>query len=134
MRKRGANVTDIAILVIAADDSFKPQTDEALKFAKDANNAVVVAINKIDSKGANVDRVKQMQEKGIAPEDWGGETIAVEFALNGTNIDDLLDMILQAEVLELKANPNCDPSGTVVESQIEQGRGATATVVVERGT
>ncbi len=137
MRERGANVTDIAILVIAADDSFKPQTDEALKFAKEANNSIIVAINKIDSKGANVDRVKQqMQEKGIAPEDWGGETIAVEVsALNGTNISDLLDMILlQAEVLELQANPDCPASGIVVESQIEQGRGATATVIVERGT
>lgn len=137
MRERGANVTDIAILVIAADDSFKPQTDEALKFAKEANNSIIVAINKIDSKGANVDRVKQqMQEKGIAPEDWGGETIAVEVsALNGTNISDLLDMILlQAEVLELQANPDCPSSGIVVESQIEQGRGATATVIVERGT
>lgn len=137
MRSRGANVTDVAVLVIAADDAFKPQTDEALKFAKEANNAIVVAINKIDAKGANIDRVKQqMQEKGIAPEDWGGETIAVEVsALKGTNIDDLLDMILlQAEVLELKANPSCPPSGTVVESQVETGRGATATVIVERGT
>lgn len=137
MRARGANVTDVAVLVIAADDAFKPQTDEALKFAREANNAIVVAINKIDSKGANIDRVKQqMQEKGIAPEDWGGETIAVEVsALNGTNIDDLLDMILlQAEVLELKANPKCPAAGTVVESQVEQGRGATATVIVERGT
>lgn len=137
MRARGANVTDIAVLVIAADDAFKPQTDEALKFVKEANNAIVVAINKIDAKGANVDRVKQqMQEKGIAPEEWGGETVTVEVsALNGTNIDDLLDMILlQAEVLELKANPKCPPSGTIVESQVEQGRGATATVIVERGT
>lgn len=137
MRARGANVTDIAILVIAADDSFKPQTDEALKFAKEANNAIIVAINKIDAKGANVDRVKQqMQEKGIAPEDWGGQTICVEVsALNGTNIDELLDMILlQAEVLELKANPKCDPSGIIIESQFETGRGATATVIVERGT
>ena len=137
MRERGANITDISILVIAADDAFKPQSDEALKFAKDANNAIVVAINKIDSKGANVDRVKQqMQEKGIAPEDYGGETIAVEVsALKGTNIDSLLDMILlQAEVLELKANPSCSASGTIIESQIEQGRGTTATVLVERGT
>ena len=137
MRKRGANITDISILVIAADDAFKPQSDEALKFAKDANNAIVVAINKIDVKGANVDRVKQqMQEKGIAPEDYGGETIAVEVsALKGTNIDSLLDMILlQAEVLELKANPSCPASGTIIESQIEQGRGTTATVLVERGT
>ncbi|WP_269525933.1 translation initiation factor IF-2 [Coraliomargarita parva] len=137
MRSRGANVTDIAILVVAADDGFMPQTDEALRFAKAANNAIVVAINKIDAKGANVDRVKQqMQEKGIAPEDWGGETICVEIsALKGTNIDELLDMILlQAEVLELKANPSCAASGTIVESQIEQGRGSTATVIVEKGT
>ena len=137
MRARGANITDISILVVAADDAFKPQSDEALKFAKEANNAIVVAINKIDAKGANVDRVKQqMQEKGIAPEDYGGETIAVEIsALKGTNIDSLLDMILlQAEVLELKANPSCPASGTIIESQIEQGRGTTATVIVERGT
>jgi len=137
MRERGANVTDIAILVVAADDAFKPQTDEALKFAREANNAIIVAINKIDAKGANVDRVKQqMQEKGISPEDWGGETIAVEVsALKGTNISDLLDMILlQAEVLELQANPTCPASGIIIESQIEVGRGATATVIVERGT
>ena len=137
MRERGANVTDVSILVIAADDAFKPQTEEALKFAKDANNAIIVAINKIDAKGANIDRVKQqMQEKGIAPEDWGGETIAVEVsALKGTNIDNLLDMILlQVELLELKANPTCPASGTIIESQIEMGRGASATVIVERGT
>ncbi len=137
MRERGANVTDVSILVIAADDAFKPQTEEALKFAKDANNAIIVAINKIDAKGANIDRVKQqMQERGIAPEDWGGETIAVEVsALKGTNIDNLLDMILlQAELLELKANPTCPASGTIIESQIEMGRGASATVIVERGT
>ena len=137
MRERGANVTDVSILVIAADDAFKPQTEEALKFAKEANNAIIVAINKIDAKGANIDRVKQqMQEKGIAPEDWGGETIAVEVsALKGTNIDNLLDMILlQAELLELKANPTCPASGTIIESQIEMGRGASATVIVERGT
>ena len=137
MRARGANVTDVSILVIAADDAFKPQTEEALKFAKEANNSIIVAINKIDSKGANIDRVKQqMQEKGIAPEDWGGETIAVEVsALKGTNIDNLLDMILlQVELLELKANPTCPASGTIIESQIEMGRGASATVIVERGT
>ena len=137
MRERGANVTDLAILVIAADDSFKPQTDQALKFAREANNAIVVAINKIDAKGANADRVKQqMQEKGIAPEEWGGETVCVEVsALNGTNIEELLDMVLlQSEILELKANPNCDPSGTIIESQIETGRGPTATLIVERGT
>lgn len=137
MRARGANVTDIAVLVIAADDSFKPQTEEALRLAKEANNSIVVAINKIDSKGANVDKVKQqMQEKGIAPEDWGGETITVEIsALKGTNIDELLDMVLlQSEVLELSANPDCPPVGTVIEAQIEEGRGATASVIIERGT
>ena len=137
MRERGANVTDLAILVIAADDAFKPQTEEALRFAKEANNSIIVAINKVDAKGANVDRVKQqMQEKGIAPEDWGGETIAVEVsALKGTNIDELLDMILlQTEVLELSANPDCPASGTIIEAQLEEGRGATASVIVERGT
>ncbi|MFW5874281.1 MAG: translation initiation factor IF-2, partial [Verrucomicrobiota bacterium] len=137
MRSRGANVTDIAILVIAADDAFMPQTEEALRFAKAANNAIIVAINKIDAKGANVDRVKQqMQEKGIAPEDWGGETIAVEVsALKNEGIDDLLDMVLlQSEVLELKANPSCPASGTIIESQIEQGRGSVASVIVEKGT
>ena len=111
-RSRGTNVTDIAILVIAADDGFKPQTDEALKLAKAANNAIIVAINKIDAKGANVDKVKQeMQEKGIAPEDWGGETVTVEIsALNGTNIENLLEMIpLQAEMLELQAKSQCQP-------------------------
>ena len=130
-------MTDIAILVIAADDGFKPQTDEALKLAKAANNAIIVAINKIDAKGANVDKVKQeMQEKGIAPEDWGGETVTVEIsALNGTNIENLLEMILlQAEMLELQANPSANPTGTVIEAQIEQGRGAVASVIVEKGT
>ena len=137
MRLRGTDVTDIAVLVIAADDAFKPQTEEALRFAKEANNSIIVAINKIDSKGANIDRVKQqMQEKGIAPEDWGGETITVEIsALQGTNINELLDMILlQAEILEIKANPDCAPSGRIIEAQIEEGRGATASVIVERGT
>ena len=124
MRSRGASVTDIAVLVIAADDAFKPQTEEALRFAKEANNSIIVAINKIDSKGANIDRVKQqMQEKGIASEDWGGETITVEIsALQGTNINELLDMILlQAEILELKANPDCASSGKIIEAQIEEG-------------
>ena len=96
-----------------------------------------MAINKIDAKGANVDQVKkEMQEKGIASEDWGGETVTVEIsALKGTNINELLDMILlQAEVLELKANPAANPTGTVIEAQIEQGRGPVSTVIVEKGT
>jgi len=137
MRLRGAIVTDIAILVVAADDGFMPQTDEALKFAQQSGVPVIVAINKIDSKGANIDRVKtQMQERGIPPEDWGGETICVGIsALKGENIDELMDMInLQAEVLELKANPKGAARGIVIESQIEVGRGSTATVIVQKGT
>lgn len=137
MRERGAEVTDIAILVVAADDGFMPQTDEALKFAKRSQVSIMVAINKIDSKGANIDRVKkQMQDRGITSEDWGGETIAVPVsALKGDNIDQLMEMILlQAEVMELKANPDAEAQGVIIESQMEQGRGPTATVIVERGT
>ena len=138
MRARGANTTDIAILVAAADDGFMPQTDEALGHARAAKVPIVVAINKIDSKGANIDRVKtQMQERDLAPEDWGGETLTVAIsALNGTNISELLDsIILQAEVLEsIKANPKCPAEGVVIETQKEVGRGATATVLVQKGT
>ncbi len=137
MRERGANLTDIAVLVIAADDGFMPQTEEALRFAQKAQNSIVVAINKIDVKGANLDEVKkQMQDRGIASEDWGGEILAVPVsALNGDNVDDLLDnILLQAEVMELKANPNARCQGIVVEAQVEQGRGPTATVIVQKGT
>lgn len=137
MRERGAHVTDLAILVVAADDGFMPQTDEALKFAEDSGNPIIVAINKMDSKGADIDRVKtQMQERNIAPEDWGGETISVAIsALKGENVDDLLEMInLQSEVMELKSSPKGPASGTVVESQMEVGRGPTATVIVQQGT
>ncbi|MGF1448282.1 MAG: translation initiation factor IF-2 [Opitutales bacterium] len=136
MRERGANVTDIAVLVVAADDGFMPQTDEALKFAQAANVSLVVAINKIDSRGANIDRVKQqMQQRNIASEDWGGEVLTVGVsALNGDNIDELLDnVLLQAEVLELKAPETVPAEGTVVESQVEPGRGPTATVIVQKG-
>jgi len=137
MRERGADVTDIAVLVIAADDGFMPQTEEALRFAQKAQNSIVVAINKIDVKGADLDNVrKQMQERGLAPEDWGGETLAVGVsALKGENVDELLDSILlQSEVMELKANPNARCEGVVVEGQVEQGRGPTATVIVQKGT
>lgn len=137
IRERGAAVTDIAILVVAADDGFMPQTDEALKFAQRANVPVVVAINKKDAKGANIDRVKQqMQERNIASEDWGGETQCEAIsALNNEGIEDLLSAVLiQAEILELKANPKCPPKGAVVESQIEQGRGSTSTVIIQKGT
>ncbi|MBS0633326.1 MAG: translation initiation factor IF-2 [Verrucomicrobia bacterium] len=137
MRARGAEVTDIAVLVVAADDGFMPQTDEALKHAQAAKVALIVAINKMDVKGANIDQVKtQMQQRNIAPEDWGGETITVPVsAIKGTGIDNLLEMILlQADVLELKANPKAPASGIIVESEIDFGRGPLATVIVQRGT
>ena len=137
MRARGANVTDIAVLVVAADDGFMPQTDEALKHAQNAKVALIVAINKMDVKGANLDQVKaQMQQRGIAPEDWGGETITVPVAaIKGQGIDNLLEMIgLQADVLELKANPKAEASGVIIESQVDVGRGPMATVIVQRGT
>lgn len=137
MRERGANTTDIIILVVAADDGFMPQTDEALKMAQKASVPVVVAINKIDSKGANIDRVKQMmQQRGIAPEEWGGETLCQPVsALKGDGIDALLEsVLLQAEILELKANPSCPAEGVIIEAQLEQGRGSTAIVIVRKGT
>ena len=137
MRARGASVTDIAVLVVAADDGFMPQTDEALQHAKEAKVALMVAVNKMDVKGANLDRVKQqMQERQIAPEDWGGETVTVPVAaIKKQGIPELLDMILlQADVLELKANPKAEASGVVIESQVDVGRGPLATVIVQRGT
>jgi translation initiation factor IF-2 len=137
MRARGAEVTDIAVLVVAADDGFMPQTDEALKHAQNAKVALIVAVNKMDVKGANLDQVKaQMQQRNIAPEDWGGETITVPVsAIKGQGIDSLLEMILlQADVLELKANPKADAVGVIIESQVDVGRGPLATVIVQRGT
>jgi len=137
MRARGAQVTDIAVLVVAADDGFMPQTDEALQHAQAAKVALIVAVNKMDVKGANLDQVKnQMQQRNIAPEDWGGETILVPVsALKGTGIPELLEMILlQADVLELKANPKAAAAGVVIESQVDVGRGPVATVIVQRGT
>lgn len=137
MRERGANVTDIAILVVAADDGFMPQTDEALSFAQKAGVPIVVAINKMDAKGANIDRVKQqMQKRGITSEDWGGEVLCTPVsALKGENIDKLLELVLlQAEIMELKANPKAPVEGVIIESQLEQGRGATSTVIVRQGT
>ncbi|MEI7553012.1 MAG: translation initiation factor IF-2 [Verrucomicrobiota bacterium] len=137
MRARGANVTDIAVLVVAADDGFMPQTDEALQHAQTAKVALIVAVNKMDVKGANLDQVKaQMQQRNIAPEDWGGETITVPVAaIKGQGIESLLEMILlQADVLELKANPKAEASGIIIESEIDFGRGPLATVIVQRGT
>ncbi len=137
MRARGASVTDIAVLVVAADDGFMPQTDEALEHARNAKVVVIVAVNKMDVKGANLDQVKaQMQQRNIVPEDWGGETITVPIsAVKGTGINDLLEMILlQADVLELKANPKGDVAGVVIESQVDVGRGPLSTVIVQKGT
>ena len=137
LRARGANVTDIAILVVAADDGFMPQTDEALKHAQDAKVTLLVAVNKMDVKGANLDQVKaQMQQRNIPPVDWGGEIEVIPVsAIKGTGINDLLEMIqLQADVLELKANPKAPASGIIIESQIDVGRGPVATVIVQRGT
>ncbi len=143
MRSRGASVTDVAILVVAADDGFMPQTDEALKIALGVKEqhpekfALIVAVNKMDVKGANLDQVKaQMQQRNIAPEDWGGETVTVPVsAIKGTGINELLEMILlQADVLELKANPKAEARGVIIESQIDVGRGPLATVIVQRGT
>ena len=142
MRARGASVTDIAILVVAADDGFMPQSDEALKIALHEKElhpdkfALIVAVNKMDVKGANLDQVKnQMQQRNIAPEDWGGETITVPVAaIKGQGIEQLLEMILlQADVLELKANPKSEAQGVVIESEIDFGRGPLATVIVQRG-
>jgi translation initiation factor IF-2 len=138
MRARGANVTDIVVLVVAADDGLMPQTIEAINHAKAAPHVkIMVAINKIDLPSANVDRVKQqLQEHELTPEDWGGETIVVPVsATKGTGIDQLLEMMaLQAEVMELKASPTATPRGTVIEAQVEPGRGPTATVIVQMGT
>ncbi len=137
MRARGAGVTDIAVLVVAADDGFMPQTDEALGHAQTAKVTLMVAVNKMDVKGANLDRVKtQMQERSIPPEDWGGDTVTVPVsALKGTGLTDLLDMILlQADVLELRANPKAESAGIIIESQVDVGRGPLATVIVQRGT
>jgi translation initiation factor IF-2 len=137
MRARGANVTDIVVLVVAADDGLMPQTIEAINHAKAAKVTIMVAINKVDLPSANVDRVKaQLQEQGLTPEDWGGETICCEVsATKGIGIDALLEnMAIQAEVLELKANPSDDARCTVIEAQVEPGRGPTTTVIVNTGT
>jgi translation initiation factor IF-2 len=137
MRARGANVTDIVVLVVAADDGIMPQTLEALAHARAAKVQIIVAITKTDTTGANIDRVKgQLQEKGLSPEDWGGDTICVPVAaLKGVGIDALLEnILLVAEVAELKATEGGVARATVIEAQIEQGRGPTATLIVRTGT
>ena len=137
MRARGAQVTDLVVLIVAADDGVMPQTIEAINHAKAAKVPIVVAINKIDVPGARSDFVKQqLVDNELVPEDWGGQTICVEVsAIEGTGIDLLLEMILlEAALLELKANPNKPARGVVIEAQVDKGRGAVATVLVQSGT
>ncbi len=137
MRARGAQVTDIAILVVAADDGIMPQTIEAISHAKAANVPIIVAINKMDKHTANIERVKQeLVENNLMPEDWGGETITVPVsAKNRDGIEELLEMILLvAEMEELKANPNRNVVGTIVEAELDKGKGPIATVLVQKGT
>lgn len=137
MRMRGASSTDIAILVVAADDGVKPQTVEAISHAKAADVEIVVAINKIDKPGANVDKVKQeLTEYGLVAEDWGGSTICVPVsAKSKEGLDNLLDMVLlTADVMELKANPKRQARGIVIEAELDKGKGPVATVLVQKGT
>ena len=137
MRARGAKITDIAVLVVAADEGIKPQTIEAINHAKEAGVPIIVAINKIDKPGANIDKVKgELSEQGLQPEDWGGKTVTVPVsALNGEGIDGLLDMILlTAEMGDLKANPNREAVGTVIEAHLDQNLGPVATILINTGT
>ena len=137
MRARGAQITDIAILVVAANDGVMPQTIEAINHAKSAGIPIIVAINKIDLPDSNPDKVKQeLMAYDLVPEEWGGDTIFVPIsAKNGTNIDQLLEMVLlEADVLELKANPHKQAKGAVIEAKLDKARGAIATVLVQRGT
>lgn len=137
MRARGAKVTDIVVLIVAADDAVMPQTVEAINHAQAAGVPIVIAINKIDKPGANPDKIKQqLADRNILVEDWGGKYQCVQIsAKSGINIDELLEKILlEAEVLELKANPNRKARGTVIESQLDKGRGVTATVLIQKGT
>ena len=137
MRARGAQITDIVVLVVAADDGVMPQTTEAINHARAAKVPIIVAVNKIDKDNANPDRVyRELAEQGLSPESWGGDTIFINVsAKQNTGIDELLELILlQAEVLELKANPDKRANGHVVESKIDPGRGAIATVLVQEGT
>ncbi|WP_417181262.1 translation initiation factor IF-2, partial [Agathobaculum sp.] len=137
MRARGAQVTDIAILVVAADDGVMPQTIEAINHAKAANVPIIVAVNKIDKQGANPDRVlQQLTEYELVPEEWGGQTIVCNISAKfGQGIDNLLEMVLlTAEMADLKANPNRKAHGTVIEAKLDKGRGPVATLLVQNGT
>lgn len=137
MRSRGADLTDIVVIVISADESFKPQTVEAIKHAREADVTLMVAVNKIDLPNANVERVYQdMQKADLSPEEWGGEIVTVPVsAETGEGLDTLLEMILlQAEILELEADPSIPAAGYVIESEMEKGMGATASVLITEGT
>ncbi|MCS6813776.1 MAG: translation initiation factor IF-2, partial [Cyanobacteria bacterium] len=137
MRARGARVTDIAVLVVAADDGVQPQTIEAISHARAAKVPIIVAINKVDKEGANPDRVKQeLSEHGLVPEEWGGDTIMVPVsAIKGENLDSLLEMILLvAELEDLHANPDRPARGTVIEANLDRARGPVATLLVQNGT
>lgn len=137
MRARGAKATDIAILVVAADDGIMPQTIEAINHAKAADVPIIVAVNKIDKPGANPDKIlQQLTEHGLVPEEWGGDTITVKVsALQGTGIDELLEYILLvADVQDLKANPKAEASGVVIEANLDKGKGPVATLLVQNGT
>ena len=137
MRLRGAMATDVAILVVAADDGVMPQTIEAINHAKAANIHLIVAVNKIDKPSANIDKVKQeLSEQGLVPEDWGGNTIFVPVsAKTGEGIRDLLEMvILDTEILDLKANPKRLARGLVIEAKLDKGKGTVASLLVQKGT
>ncbi|MBR6098431.1 translation initiation factor IF-2 [bacterium] len=137
MRARGAKATDIAILVVAADDGIMPQTIEAINHAKAADVPIIVAVNKIDKPGANPDKIlQQLTEHGLVPEEWGGDTITVKVsALQATGIDELLEYILLvADVQDLKANPKAEASGVVIEANLDKGKGPVATLLVQNGT
>ncbi|EKW98754.1 translation initiation factor IF-2 [Ligilactobacillus saerimneri] len=137
MRARGAFITDITVLVVAADDGVMPQTIEAINHAKAANVPIIVAVNKIDKPGANPNHVmEQLMEYELIPEDWGGDTIFVQISAKfGKNLDELLDMILlQAEILELKANPDQNGAGSVIEARLDKGKGSVASLLVQQGT
>src|SRR5581483_9138973 len=137
MRARGASVTDVVVLVVAADDGVMPQTIESINHARAAAIPIVVAINKIDKEGANANRIKQqLSNYNLLSEEWGGKTIMVDVsAKKRLNLDKLLEMLLlEAEMLELKANPKAPARGTIIEAKLDKGRGAVATVLVENGT
>ncbi len=137
MRQRGANITDIVVLVVAADDGVMPQTKESIKYARNAGCPIIVAVNKMDKEGANPDRIKQeLTEFELVSEEWGGDTMFANIsALNGDGIDELLESIkLQAEVMDLREDPKGKAEGIVIESKIESGRGPVATILVQKGT